>query len=106
MFDFSYFLPLANFSCSSCEELQWFRNDLENRTRRLLFDGNYSEEQLIELGVPQGSAIGLLLFLLYVDDLAIVTQNYCVNLFADNTDNTLIFICELRSLHCFELASS
>jgi hypothetical protein len=66
-----------------------FTSYLKNRTQRTLFDGNYSEEKLIELGVPQGSAIGPLLFLLYINDLATVTQHCSVNLFADDT---LIFI--------------
>jgi hypothetical protein len=70
-------------------ELQWFKSYLEDRYQRHLFNGSCSEEAGINLGVPQGSAIGALLFILYINDLLTVTEYCCVNLFADDT---LIYI--------------
>jgi hypothetical protein len=53
--------------------------------QRTLFNGSCSEEAKINLVVPLGYAIGPLLFILYINDLATVMEYCCVNLFADNT---------------------
>jgi hypothetical protein len=60
-------------------ELQWFKSYLENRYQRILFNETCSEEVEISLGVPQGSAICSLLFILYISDLATVTEYCCAN---------------------------
>lgn len=46
--------------------LSWFKSYLENRTQRVKFNGSLSEPIALKRGVPQGSVLGPLLFLLYI----------------------------------------
>ena len=56
---------------------------LSNRQQYTECIGAQSENNVIKCGVPQGSTLGPLLFLLYVNDLPLHTKFY-VNLFADD----------------------
>ena len=49
--------------------LQLFENYLTNRRQRVVLDGFNSDLASIESGVPQGSILGSLLFLVYINDL-------------------------------------
>ena len=64
--------------------LKWFKNYLSDRYQQVLIRGQKSEIGLIKAGVPQGSVLGPLLFLIYINDLTNITQ--CnIKLFADDT---------------------
>ena len=58
---------------------------LSNRFQYTLINGFMSQLLPIEFGVPQGSILGPLLFLIYINDLPLVSNNTIIKLFADDT---------------------
>ena len=68
----------------SGELLNTLTDFLDNRTQRVILNGQYSSWAKVEAGVPQGSILGPLLFLIYINDLS---DNLASNskLFADDT---------------------
>lgn len=65
--------------------LLWFKNYLTNRTQCTSVGGHLSEALPIEYGVPQGSVLGPLLFILYINDLQFQCKKCRVVLYADDT---------------------
>ena len=64
--------------------LRWFENYLAERKQRVLIRGQSSLWGNIQAGVPQGSVLGPLLFLVYINDLADVVD-CSIKMFADDT---------------------
>ena len=64
--------------------LNWIQSFLIGRTQTVVLDGESSEEVKVTSGVPQGSVLGPLLFLLYINDLPENIQSQ-VRIFADDT---------------------
>jgi hypothetical protein len=64
--------------------LIWFKNYLSGRRQIVFVNNELSDSGLVKAGVPQGSVLGPLLFLLYIND---ITDNLgnLARLFADNT---------------------
>ena len=64
--------------------LIWIKYFLDNRTQTVVVDGKQSHTAPVTSGVPQGSVLGPILFLAYINDLPdnITSQ---VRLFADDT---------------------
>ena len=71
-------------------ELEWFRNYMSCRKQRVCLDGSRSDWTEVKKGVPQGSILGPLLFLLYVNDLPRTIQNSTVMQYADDTTMTVV----------------
>ena len=67
--------------------LQWLTSYLTNRTFSVSIKGEKSSEAELEIGVPQGSILGPLLFILYTQGLQELAQKYgfSIHLYADDT---------------------
>ena len=66
--------------------LNWFKSYLSSRSQYVDYSGVSSELQYIRCGVPQGSILGPLLFLLYINDLSRVSSLLFSMLFADDSN--------------------
>ena len=65
--------------------IKWLDNYLTNRRTIVMFNGNNSLEHKITVGVPQGSVLGPILFLLYINDLPNLKLKSYISLYADDT---------------------
>ena len=64
---------------------RWFSSYLEGRTQRVKIGSVLSDSKAISVGVPQGSNLGPLLFLIYVNDMIYASKIFKFTLFADDT---------------------
>ena len=87
--------------------LGWVNSFLIGRSQCVVVDGERSDFVYVDSGVPQGTVLGLLLFLLYINDLPQSVRS-SVRLFADDCliyktvsslDDTITFQRDLDSLH-------
>ena len=67
---------------------QWFKSYLENRTQVCSINGSLSESCSLSCGVPQGTILGPLLFLLYINDLPNCLSSCEPRMYADDTHLT------------------
>ena len=68
----------------SGELLTWLKHYLSGRYQKVFLNSTYSSQGLIEAGVPQGSILGPLLFLIFINDIADIFESTS-RLFADDT---------------------
>ena len=66
--------------------IQWIQNYLTKRKQTVIFHGTNSALKNITCGVPQGSILGPLLFLIYINDLSAVSQVTFPVMSADDTN--------------------
>ena len=65
--------------------LTWFRSYLSNREQYVSVNGYNSKNLNVTCGVPQGSVLGPLLFLIYINDIPNTSSKFAFYLFADDT---------------------
>jgi retron-type reverse transcriptase len=68
------------------DALKWFVSYLNERYQICKINNVKSAKQLIQCGVPQGSNLGPLLFLIYINDLPNCLQHSKPSMFADDTN--------------------
>ena len=86
--------------------LQWLKRFLEKRRQSVVLEGEHSHSVPVTSGVPQGSVLGLLMLLIFINDLLCYVKSR-VRLFADDTVKSEIQSerdCWLfqDDLHCLE----
>ena len=106
--DHSILLEKLNYYGIRGPAFDWLQSYLCNRQQFVEFEGIPSATKHLKCGVPQGSNLGPLLFLLYINDLAYVSPRLFAILFADDSNffctgkniDTLIDTvnCELKSI--------
>jgi hypothetical protein len=70
------------------KRLSFLNSYLSNRSQKCQINGFLSSEKVIRCGVPQGSILGPLFFLLYINDLPQCLSKTKPRLFADDTNLT------------------
>ena len=65
--------------------MEWFKNYLRSRPQYVQINNSRSETDIIQCGVPQGSVLGTLLFIIYTNDMPDNLIHTKAILFADDT---------------------
>ena len=86
--DHDILLPKMNLYGIQGTALDWFKSYLSNRTQRCLVNGSLSRICSLKCGVPQGTILGPLLFLIYINDFPNCLTSYQPRMYADDTHIT------------------
>ena len=65
--------------------ISWFRSYLSGRTQRVLANNIYSQPMQVTQGVPLGSVLGPLFYIIYANDIAKLIKHCGTALYADDT---------------------
>jgi hypothetical protein len=65
---------------------QWFSSYLTNRMQYVSYNSGVSRQKLISCGVPQGSILGPILFIIYINDIVTCSNLLQPIIFADDTN--------------------
>ena len=80
------------------DEFNFFESYLENKTQCCSVNGKLSDRQKTEYGVPQGSILGPLLLIIYMNDLPLFVTNAQISMYADDTSlyNNIKSVSEIK----------
>ncbi|CAL4063556.1 unnamed protein product, partial [Meganyctiphanes norvegica] len=67
----------------------WIREFLSDRKYRVVANGEMSEEQDVKSGVPQGTVLAAILFVIMISDIDEEVNRSIIRCFADDTRNSL-----------------
>ena len=70
-------------------EMELLRSYLSGRTQYVHINGCHSSPRTVSAGVPQGSILGPILFLLFINNLPSAAQHSTVDIYADDTTLSL-----------------
>ena len=70
----------------------WFKSYLSNRSQKCYVNGHLSNNRTLLCGIPQGSILGPLLFLLYINDLPNCLEYSQTRMYADDTNLTILIM--------------
>ena len=80
-----------------CQVLEWFKNYLTDRYHRVKAAGIFSSWRLMKGGIPQGSALGPLMFLIYMNSLP---SQLTDGLLLQYADDTTVICSGVDPMHC------
>ena len=83
--DHNILLDKLSYYGISDNALKWFKSYLRQRKQYVQYGDSKSAMSYIKTGVPQGSILGPLLFIIYMNDIAAVTKKFHFTLYADDT---------------------
>ena len=89
---------MSGIGCSD-NVLKWFASYLSGRRQRVVLNGQASDWTQVLAGVPQGSILGPLLFILYINDI-VIHIGCSIRLFADDTSLNIIVECPNAAARC------
>jgi retron-type reverse transcriptase len=69
----------------NCNAFHWIKDFLTDRTQTVILEGEKSNKIPVTSGVPQGTVLGPILFLIFINDLAEYIQHSTLRLFADDS---------------------
>ena len=69
--------------------IEWFKSYLSERNQKCFLNGSLSNDCVLSCGIPQGTILGPLLFLLYINDLPNCLSHSQPRMYADDTHLTL-----------------